>query len=136
MFKTEMTQQQLEARCLFVDKLSVAGWNPGRWDILFEQGHCLTPEAQAEYQNSAFNFRLSYFIKEAYILLNLVERNNGSFRAKLRLYPKRELNEVLDAIIKRQSIISIKSYASFVSSLIPLCEHLLLEMPNGLMKVS
>ena len=135
MKKTDMTLHQLKNRETFVKQLITAGWNPGGWEELFDSDVRLTPEAQAEYQNDVFSIRLSYNVEQDYILLECVEKNTSTVLSS-RFYPKQNLIEVIDMIVGSQDSLSPDNYVDFIKTFIPVCNHVLLELTNGLVELS
>lgn len=136
MTSAEMTEGQLSERDLFARRLRAAGWDDGGWDELFSAGVRLTPEAQAEYQNSAFSLRLGYFAGGGYVRFECVRRRDGLVELCLHCYPRRGLTAVLDALGAAQDSLSPDNYPEFVKTLIPLCDPLLMETPDGLFQLS
>lgn len=135
MHKSEMTSQQITTRDEFIQRLIAAGWSPQGWELLFARVRELTPEAQAEYQAAHFDMRLSYYLREGYILLELVSRYDNFFLG-IRLYPKEKLSVILDQIIAMKNKLSLDNYADFIKSIIPLCEYRMIETPEGLVQAS
>jgi hypothetical protein len=136
MLKTEMTQQQLNNRSLFIGKLREAKWKINKgWELLFEHGHSLTPEGQAEYQNPRFELRLSYYIDGGYVFLECVGRDNPIVLS-LRFYPIQKFNLIVDAVIAVQDNLSPNNYSEFVKKMIQLCDPLLIETAEGLIQAS
>lgn len=132
----EMTEGQLSERDLFARRLRAAGWDDGGWDELFASGVRLTPEAQAEYQNPSFGLRLGYFADEGYVRFECVRRRDGLTELCLHCYPRRGLAALLDALAAAQDSLSPDNYPEFVKTLIPLCDPLLMETPDGLFQLS
>jgi hypothetical protein len=135
MFKEELNQQQLRDRNLFIKKLISAGWDPKGWDELFEGGACLTPEAQAEYQNTTFDLRLSYYAGQGYMLVECVGRDDPT-RLSLLFYPNQNFEILVDKVIAMQDTLSPSNYPDFITMMIPLCKLILLETPEGPVKIS
>jgi hypothetical protein len=130
-----MTEQQLKDRDIFINKLITAKWNPGGWELLFESGANLTPEAQAEYQNPVFDICLSYYAEKGYILMECVKKKNHK-TISLRLYPKNDLSTIVDTVIAVQDTFSLDNYPDFINKLVPMCRLVLLQTADGLVKVS
>lgn len=136
MLKTEMTQQQLKNRSLFLGKLREAGWKVNKgWELLFEQGHSVTPEAQTEYQNPMFELRLSYCVERDYILWECVGRNNPIVLS-LRFYLQEKLDIILDTIVEVQDTVSPDNFTDFVKKMVHLCDTVLIETSERLLEVS
>lgn len=135
MRKSEMTSEQIRTRHEFIQRLIAAGFRPEGWEFLFARDHELTPEALAEYQAPHFDMRLSYYVRPGYILLELVNRYEDFFLG-IRLYPKEKLSVILDQIIAVKNKLSLDNYADFIKSIIPLCDPLLIEIPEGLVQAS
>ncbi len=137
MFKAELNQHQLRDRDLFIKKLITAGWDPKGWEKLFEGGACLTPEAQAEYHNKnpTSDLRLSYYAGQGYVLMECVGRDDPT-RLNLRFYPNQNLATLVDKVIAMQDTLSSANYPDFITMMIPLCKLILLETPEGLVKIS
>jgi len=135
MRKSEMTAPQIATRNEFIQRLIAAEWSPAGWELLFARDHELTPEALAEYQAAHFDMRLSYYVRPGYILLELVRRHDNFFLG-MRLYPKEKLSVILDKILAMKNQLSLENYADFIKSIIPLCDPLLIEIPEGLVQAS
>lgn len=135
MRKSEMNDWQLEDRDSFVNRLTAAGWEARGWEVLFAAENELTPEAQAEYQNSAFKLRCSYFVAHEYLLLEAVA-NVGELALALRLYPAGGCKQLLDAIIASQETLSDENYSEFIEKAKPLCSHIVLETADKLVEIT
>ena len=135
MFKAEMTEKQLADRDVFVRKLTAVGWDPRGWEQLFDSGANLTPEAQAEYKNATFEMRLGYYIGENYVSLELARIHNRT-NIRLRFCLKDNLAVIVDAVAEVQDTVSQDNYVDFIQKMVLLCDPLLLETPQGLVKVS
>ena len=130
-----MDNQQLKNRELFIKKLITAGWDPKGWEVLFEGGTCLTPEAQAEHRNSSFDLRLSYYIEQSYVLLECEGRYDTTILS-FRFYPKENLDTILERITMVQDTLSPDNYTDFIETIIPLADIVLLETSEGLVQLS
>ena len=135
MRREEMSATQLAKRTLFVSKLLDAGWDPRGWEILFESGMQLTPEAQAEFKSRTANLRLAYYIEDECVALECAGRADPSPLA-LRFYPKLNISAFLDLVIDRQHSLSPDDYLELVSKANELCEHIFLRTPQGLLRLS
>lgn len=150
MLKKEMVEEELARRTYFVKRLVAAGWDTRGWERLFNSGFSLTPEAQAEYRNAELALRLSYYIKDNYILLEFREnelvqqsaRQAGTLSSdvnllpSLRFYPDGNLGLVLDELITELKRPSEDTYPDLIKKMIPLCQLILLEIEEGLVKLS
>jgi hypothetical protein len=131
-----MTEQQLNNRNLFIQELKAAKWNNNQGlELLFEQGHSVTPEAQAGYQNADFNLGLSYYVERGYLLWECVGKDNPIVLS-LRFYPQENLEIILDTIIEAQDTLSVDNCADFVKKMIQICESLWIETSEGLIEAS
>ncbi len=135
MLKTDMTPEQLKRRDFFINRLLAAGWDPGGWELLFEHGADLSPEAQAEYENPALSLRLSYFVEQGYVLLESVSKETSE-ALSVRFYPKDNLTTVVDILVEVQDRLAPDRYTGLIGNMIPVCEAIVLETPDGLVKVS
>ena len=142
MLKEEMTEEQLAKREDFITPLVSAGWDVGGWEQLFNSGFSLTPEAQAEYQNPKLTLRLSYYIKDDYILLEFRKQEDSTLSAQenimpsLRFYTNGNLESVLSGVIAEHDTLSVDNYPNFIKKMIPLCKLILLEIEEALVRVS
>jgi len=142
MLKEEMTEQELAGRADFVKQLVAAGWDVGGWERLFNNGFSLTPEAQAEYRNPKLTLRLSYYVKDDYILLEFRKQEATTLPAQenlipsLRFYANGNLEPVLSGVIAEEHTLSQDNYPDFIKKMIPLCKFVLLEIEEGLVKLS
>jgi len=135
MKKIELSQKQLIDRTLFVEKLQESSWNIGEWENLFNENYSLIPEAVAEYQKGATNIRLSYYISDCYFTLDCYIKNEQKTYC-IRLYPKNDFITLLDKITQNCNIISTKDWVNLISSLMPYCNLVLLEVAEGMIEIS
>ena len=142
MLKEEMSEEQLAKRENFITPLVAAGWDVGGWERLFNSGFSLTPEAQAEYRNPKLTLRLSYYIKDNYILLEFRKQEATTLPAEenimpsLRFYTNGNLASVLSGVIAEDDTLSADNYPNFIKKMIPLCKLVLLEIEESLVRVS
>jgi hypothetical protein len=136
MLKPDMAPEQLADRRLFLERLENAGWIVDKnWKELFESSANLIPEALAEYRNDVFYMRLGYYIEENYVFQKCVDRSRKILVSSLRFYPKL-LDRRLNIIVDWQNILSLDNYTNFVKNMVPLCNLVLYDSPDGLVKIS
>ena len=134
MLKTEMTDDQVERRDAFVDQLTAAGWDPQGWEALFTAQQRLYPEAQAEYQNAAFNLRLSYYVGEGYVFLKANAKNGNTVLA-FRFYPTRDAPAVVSKILDAQDSLSEETVSELIEKLKSICRLIVFETPDELIEI-
>jgi hypothetical protein len=126
MRKSDLTQEQAAERAGFVRKLQAFGWDPGGWEILFEGGADLLPEAQAEYRNDVSVLRLGLDVSNRQLRLECLPTEEGE-ELSLLLCPRVTVEEVLDPIVAKQDQLSARIAAALIKELTPLCWEAYLE---------
>lgn len=136
MKKEDVSFEQLEQRRTFIEDLLAGGWvSDDNWNRLFEGGADLEPEAQAEYATRFFQVRIGMHVKSAYLLLEC-ERRDGSGGSGLYLFFGDNLRQVLREVMAHVSSLSQGNYLDMVRALTLLCDEVLLQSDDELVKVS
>ena len=134
MKKSEFSESQSNDRNLFVKTLKDAGWSFGGWNELFENDADLSPEALAEYSTESFEFRLSFFVIEMRLLLEMTEKNDGqAFGLHLTEYT--DLENVLETITGSQMTLTKENCIEFFKELVQVCNEVLLETDDELVRL-
>ena len=135
MRKSEMAEWQIVNRDAVANQVVAAGWDPGGWEILFASDQNVSPEAQAEYRNAAFDLRLSYFVADQYLYLEAVA-TVGELAFRLRLYPAGDAGEVVAEVVKVQDTLSEETFSQLVEDLKPLCRLILFDKGDEFVEIS
>ncbi|MDQ2808498.1 MAG: hypothetical protein M3Z04_16555 [Chloroflexota bacterium] len=130
----ELTPQQAAARTHFVEQVRQAGWDLRGWESLFAAGIALTPEATAEYEQAAFRLRLSYYLVEGYLLLEL-QPYTADPVLSIRFYPADQLDAVLAAVFAVQDTLTPDNDVDSLAAAAVLCEQVFIETPDGLEQI-
>jgi hypothetical protein len=137
MYKRDMTGKQMAERNLFLEKVTGAGWDAAGWAELFETDFDVHPEGRAEYANEAAQLVLEYLAAEECLTLLVTARGREEDMMKYRLYFGAGLENLLDSIIAWQGDLSTENFTSLIKSVIPLCQAVFYELPQGqLLKLS
>ncbi|MDQ2807413.1 MAG: hypothetical protein M3Z04_10965 [Chloroflexota bacterium] len=134
MLQDELTPQQAAARTRFVEQVRQAGWDLRGWEALFAAGITLTPAATAEYEQAAFRLRLSYYLAEGYLLLELQPYTSDPVLS-IRFYPADQLDPVLAAIFAVQDTLTPDNDVDSLAAAAALCEQVFIETPDGLEQI-
>lgn len=101
MRKTEMSDEQLRSRSLFVEALSSAGWRGSNFNQDFDEGLRTSPEASMSYSNSQLTLRMDLLFEDPRAILYLDAKGGKSlglvFKCADRLKP------LLDAVVGIQN---------------------------------
>ncbi|MDQ2807422.1 MAG: hypothetical protein M3Z04_11010 [Chloroflexota bacterium] len=134
MQQDELTPQQAAARTRFVEQVRQASWELRGWEELFAAGIALTPEATAEYEQGAFRLRLSYYLAESYLLLELYPHNPNPVLS-IRFYTADHLDGVLASIFAVQDTLTPDNDVDSLVTAAVLCEQVFIETPDGLEQI-
>lgn len=138
MRKRDMTRKQITERNLFVEKVTNAGWDASGWAELFETDMFdVYPEGRAEYLNQEAQLVLEYLAAEECLTLFVKAQGSEEDMMKYRFYFGEQLENALDCILGRKDELSTKNFTQLVKSIIPLCQSVFYELPQGqLIKLS
>jgi hypothetical protein len=120
---------------IFLQHLAQAGWDVENWDVAHEAGASVDLDAEAEYKGPFLAFRLELRADRRYMLFQ-VSRLDGEILLRLRLHPTGGPELVLATIIAAQDTLNADNHPDLVKSLIPLSDPLLIEMDEGIFKLS
>jgi hypothetical protein len=122
MEKSEMSEQQLRQRSMFVDSLTAAGWRGLNFNEKFEHGLWVSPEASMEYSNATMALRLDQHFQDPRVILYLDSPDGKSlglvFKCSDRLKP------LLDAVIEMQDTLSPASIKEKSEQLLAACPQM------------
>jgi hypothetical protein len=119
MEKSEMSEEQLRQRSVFIESLSAAGWRGLNFNQKFEQGLWTSPEASMEYSNGPITLRLDQLFEDPRVILYLDSQEGKSlglvFKCADRLKP------LLDAVIEMQDTVSAANIKEKSERLLAAC---------------
>jgi hypothetical protein len=78
MRKSEMTEDQLRQRSLFVETLAAAGWRGTNFNRNFDQGLSSSPEASMTYANPRVSLRLDMAFADPRVILYVDAKSGKS----------------------------------------------------------
>lgn len=129
-----MKYSQLCSRQSIVALLVKAGWDLRGWELLFDADHELSPELHGEYRNALFELRLSYFVTDEYLLLEILPRlGDGSLI--LRLYPADSVEAVIKTVITAQKTLKDQDYDTLLNDLKLVSRVIVSESSNQVVEI-
>lgn len=129
MRRTEMSEQQLKNRQLFVDSLLAVGWRGSNFNQDFDQGLRVSPEASMEYSNSAMDLRFDFVCQDPRLILYLDSHEGKSLGFVFKC--ENQLEPLLDAVIGMQDTISPGNLREKSAELLRACPEMFKISPSG-----
>ncbi len=122
MRKSELDQDQLTIRGLFVDTLARAGWRGLNFNQKFDQGLWTSPEASMEYKRSEMTLRCDFLCGDPRLILYMDSRQGKSiglvFRYRDRLLP------LLATLVRVQGAIDLNNLGDVAEELLVACPEM------------
>ncbi|NJL13161.1 MAG: tetratricopeptide repeat protein [Microscillaceae bacterium] len=119
-------------RAYFLDFLALQGWQTEAYASLWENDLALTPQASALYlHNPALDIRLSYYLDEQLLFMELLHRQEPDNAQAYRIYLQNGPEATLAIIRDFQDQVNYHNWEDFMEALIEVCRSLLFEMPDG-----
>ena len=119
MYKSEMTEKQLQDRSMIIEKLAIAGWKGTVKNELFQRGLWLDEEASMDYQNQNMNLSVGYSAKEKAVYLTMEDVVGRG--VNLTIYFNGNLKELLETIMSIQDKISSETYKICIREILRIC---------------
>lgn len=132
---SEVAERRAEARQVFLQQLTQAGWNVESWDAVRDAGVRIDLAAEAEYLGAFLAFRLELLAEQPIVLFGVYQLD-GELVFRLRFYSQANFPSVLGQIIAVQNTLNSDNYPQLVKSLIPLCDQLQIETDEGIFNLS
>ncbi len=130
--QADLDPNELEARQYFVNEFRQAGWEVDEIEQLFAEEMHVSPQAMAEYcQNTDYCLRLSYHVDTELVFMELFQKENEEVQA-FRLYYKKHVKRIIPVLVAHQDQLNTSNWMDMIKALIPQCQELLYEMPNGM----
>jgi hypothetical protein len=122
MRKSEMNQDELRYRDLFVETLSSKGWHGARRNQQFDRGLWVSPEASMTYSNGALELRFDLYCEDPRVILYLESPGGKTlglvFRCEDRLRP------LLDTVVAMQDVVSPGNIKDKTKELLAACPRM------------
>lgn len=128
----DFTEEFIENRNLFLQKLHQNGWQIDDYEMMLEAGLCIAPQASAEFvANENIYIALHYYLDEGLLYLELQNRMLEDDVQAYRLYKSQNIEELLNVLIDFEQRITKENWEDLVESLIDVCDSVLFELPDG-----
>jgi hypothetical protein len=119
MRKSEMNEEQLRQRALFVDSLASAGWHGSNFNRNFDDGLWSSPEASMTYASADMSLRLDLLFEEPRLIFYIGARSGKSLGLVFKCVDR--LKAVVDAVIGMQDIIASDNVKEMSKELVATC---------------
>lgn len=122
MRRSEMTEEQLKNRALFVETLAGSDWKGLSFNDDFDQGLWSSPEASFEYSNPAMTLRLDFICEDPRVILYLDSPEGKSLGLVFKCFD--DLKPLLDAVVGMQDGISPSTIKENSELLLAACPNM------------
>jgi len=119
MRKSEMNEQQLRNREIFVETLTSAGWNALNFNQQFDAGLWVSPEASMEYINPEMTLRFDFICKDPRTILYLDSTEGKSLGLVFKCEDR--LEQLLEIVVGFQDSINSANSKDKVEELLVVC---------------
>lgn len=132
---SEVAERRAEARQVFLQQLTQAGWNVESWDVVRDTGVRIDLDAEAQYVGTSLALRLELLAEQPLVLFGVYQLD-GEPVLRLWFCSEANLSSVVGQIIATQDTLNSDNYPQLVKSLIPLCDKLQIETDEGVFNLS
>ena len=122
MRKSEMSEEQLERRRLFVETLAAAGWRPLPFNEQFDRGLKTSPEASFDYEGQRLTLRLDFRAEDPRVIFYLDSSEGRSLGLVFRCADR--LKALLDSIVSMQNNIARDNIKEKSADLLKVCPQM------------
>ena len=119
MRRSEMNEQQLKHRDLFVETLMSAGWTGLNFNEQFDSGLRVSPEASMEYSNPELTLRFDFICKDPRTILYLDSTEGKSLGLVFRCEDR--LKQLLEVTVGFQDSINPANFKDKIEELLTVC---------------
>ena len=128
----DMSPKQQKAYQIFLKLLSQNAWKTDDFSEAFENNLKISPQAVAEYdQNPTLNFKIAYYVDISLMYLKLQNTEDREDEQAYLFYTEENITEFLATLISYQNKLNPNNWEAFLESIIPTCEEVAFEMPDG-----
>ena len=133
---SELNEQQLQDRTLFVKRVQETGWelDTGTEELL-SNDISVSPEALAKVRHGEFITQTALSFQEGMLIYQIVRSTTGENFSHLYLYYE-ELAPLLELLLAEAPKVIPETYPDMVSKLMPLCKMVVMATEDQLYRIS
>jgi hypothetical protein len=122
MRQSEMNQEQLARRSLFVDTLTAAGWRSSNNNRNFDNGLWVSPEASLSYSNPDMTLIFELALDDPRAILHLDAKGGRTLGLVFKCVDR--LKDLLNAVVAMQNDISPDNVKNTSTNLLAVCPEM------------
>ena len=121
MRKSEMSQEQLQQRSLFVDTLANAGWRNSNTNRNFDEGLWTTVEAKLTYSNRDMSLELELSFENPRLIFHINSKEGKSLGLVFKCLDRQK--DLLEAIVGMQDHLTTDNVKNKMQELVIVCPN-------------
>jgi hypothetical protein len=121
MRKSEMSQEQLRQRSLFVDTLANAGWRGSNTNRNFDEGLWTTVEASLTYSNRDISLELELSFENPRLIFRIHSKEGKNLGLVFRCEDRRK--DLVEAIVGMQDNLTADNVKNKMQELVTICPN-------------